>query len=406
MMGRKLELENAMKTLIRVLVAMLAVGRVLAGEVERPFGDNVRTRGNLDHSRLRFQMEHKGSVAFIGGSITEMEGYRPMVCELLKKRFPETAFKFTAAGISSTCSTTGAFRLASDVFGDGPVDLLFVEFAVNDDQDAHHTRAQCIRGMEGIIRHARALNPNVDIVVTFFVNEGMLKTLQEGKTPLTVEAHEAVAEHYGVPTINLAKEVAEEISAGKLTWKQYGGVHPAPFGNAICARMIDELFERAWKSPPGVEAKMVAHAMPDAPLDSMNYERGRFIDPKEAKAEAGWTLGVPDWKNLAGSKRARFTSIPMLYATQPGAELTLTFEGTSVGAYVVAGPDAGMVETSVDGGPAVIIDLYHAFSKGLHYPRTVMLATVKKGQHMLTLRVGKDTNSAGHAVRVMKFVAN
>jgi hypothetical protein len=247
----------------------------------------------------------------------------------------------------------------------------------------------------------------VDIVVTFFVNEGMLKTLQEGKTPLTVEAHEAVAEHYGVPTINLAKEVAEEISAGKLTWKQYGGVHPAPFGNAICARMIDELFERAWKSPPGVEAKMVAHAMPDAPLDSMNYERGRFIDPKEAKAEAGWTLGVTDWKNLAGSKRARFTSIPMLYATQPAAELTLTFEGTSVGAYVVAGPDAGMVEASVDGGRAVTVDLYHAFSKGLHYPRTVMLGTdLKKGQHVLTLRVGKDTNSAGHAVRVMEFVAN
>ena len=62
--------------------------------------------------------------------------------------------------------------------------------------------------MEGIIRHARALNPNVDIVVTFFVNEGMLKTLQAGQTPLTVEAHESVCEHYAVSTINLAREVA------------------------------------------------------------------------------------------------------------------------------------------------------------------------------------------------------
>jgi hypothetical protein len=246
----------------------------------------------------------------------------------------------------------------------------------------------------------------VDIVITFFVNEGMLKTLQDGRTPLTVEAHEAVAEHYGVPTINLAKEMAEEISAGKLTWKQYGGVHPAPFGNAICARMIDELFERAWKSPLGPEAKMAAHRMPDGPLDAMNYERGRFIDPKEAKA-AGWTLGVPDWKSLAGSKRGRFTSIPMLCATEPGAELTLAFEGTSVGAYVVAGPDAGMVEASVDGGPVVVVDLDHAFSKGLHYPRTVMLGTdLKAGRHVLTLRVAKESKSAGHAVRIMQFVAN
>ncbi|MDB5321861.1 MAG: hypothetical protein JWN40_3492 [Phycisphaerales bacterium] len=378
-----------------------------AADVQRAYGDNVRARGSLDNSRLKFQTERKGSVAFIGGSITEMEGYRPMVCELLKKRFPGTAFTFTAAGISSTCSTTGAFRLASDVFGGGPVDLLFVEFAVNDDQDAHHTRGECIRGMEGIIRHARALNPNVDIVVTFFVNEGMLKTLEAGETPLTVEAHEAVCAHYGVPTINLAREVAEEITDGKLTWKQYGGVHPAPLGNAICAKMIDELFERAWSRPLAAEAKFAAHAMPAEALDAMNYERGRFVDPKEAKVVKGWTLGVPDWKNLAGGKRGRFTSIPILSATEPGSELTLEFEGTCVGAYVVAGPDAGMVEASVDGGGVVVVDLYHSFSKGLHYPRTVMLGTdLKAGKHVLTVRVSKETKSAGHAARVMQFVAN
>jgi hypothetical protein len=110
---------------------------------------------------------------------------------------------------------------------------------------------------------------------------------------------------------------------------------------------------------------------------------------------------------LEGSKRARFTSIPMLCATEPGAELTLAFEGTSVGAYLVAGPDAGMVEASVDGGAVVVVDLYHAFSKGLHYPRTLMLGTdLKAGRHLLTMRVGKESKSAGHAVRVMEFVGN
>ena len=29
----------------------------------------------------------KGNVAFLGGSITEMDGYRPMVCEYLKKKY-------------------------------------------------------------------------------------------------------------------------------------------------------------------------------------------------------------------------------------------------------------------------------------------------------------------------------
>jgi lysophospholipase L1-like esterase len=330
-----------------------------------------------------------------------------MVCDLLKKRFPNTAFTFISAGIASTCSTTGAFRLATDVLADGPVDLFFIEFAVNDDQDAAHTRTECIRGMEGIIRHARRQNPNMDIVVTHFVNEGMLATIQAGKTPLTVEAHEAVARHYAVPTILLAREVAEEITADKLTWKQYGGVHPAPFGNAICAKMIGELFNRAWQRPLLADAKLAAHPLPSAPLDPLHYGSGRFVDVKLAKIKSGWTVGVPDWNALAGSKRPRFTSIPMLTATEPGAEASLQFEGTAVGAYVVAGPDAGIVEASVDGGLFRSVDLYHHFSKGLHYPRTVMFGTeLKPGPHTLVLKVSSESKSAGHAARIIQFVAN
>jgi lysophospholipase L1-like esterase len=375
-------------------------------ETASSFAENVQLRGSLTNSRILFEREKKGTVAFMGGSITEMNGYRPMVCEILKKRFPATDFKFVDAGIGSTCSTTGAFRLTTDVFAQGPVDLFFVEFAVNDDQDAAHTRAECIRGLEGIIRHARQINPNIDIVVTYFVNEGMLKTLQSGQTPLTIEAHETVAKHYAVSTINLAREAAEEITAGKLTWQQYGGTHPAPYGNAIGARMIDELFSRAWAGPLAADAAIKAHPNPE-PIDPLSYSAGRFIDPKEAQIKSGWTLEVPDWKSLQGSKRPRFTQIPMLCATEPGAEATLAFEGTSIGAYVVAGPDAGIVEASIDDGPAMSVDLYHHYSAGLHYPRTAMLGTdLKPGKHTLKLRVSSETKSSGHAARIMQFGVN
>jgi lysophospholipase L1-like esterase len=385
---------------------LLALFAPLAAADAPPFGTNVQFRGNLNNSRFQFETTKKGRVAFIGGSITEMDGYRPMVIDILKKRFPATDFTFISAGISSTCSTTGAFRLESDVLAGGPVDLFFVEFAVNDDQDAHHPRAECVRGLEGILRHARTQNPNMDIVVTFFCNEGMIKTLQDGKTPLTIEAHETVAAHYSISTINLAKEVAEEISAQKLTWKQYGGVHPAKFGNAICASMIDELFTRAWVQPLAKDAKPVAHALPE-PLDPLNYSAGRFIDPATAKIKSGWTLSVPDWKSLKGGKRDRFTKIPMLSATEPGAELTLDFDGTAVGAFVVAGPDAGIAEASIDGGAFAPVNVFHAFSSGLHYPRTVMLGTdLKPGKHTLMLRMSNDTKSAGHAMRIMHFTAN
>jgi lysophospholipase L1-like esterase len=367
---------------------------------------NVQLRGSLDNARVKFELDKRGHVAFMGGSITEMNGYRPMVCEILKKRFPRTEFTFTDAGIASTCSTTGAFRLARDVLDKGPVDLFFVEFAVNDDQDARHTRAECIRGMEGIVRHALTKNPDMDIVIVYFVNEDMLAQLQQGRTPLTIEAHAQVAEHYGVSTINLAREVAQQITAGTLTWKQFGGTHPAPLGNAICAKMIDELFDRTWKEPLSAGAGVVPHKLPD-PLDPLNYCRGRFIEPKQAMLKQGWQLQVPPWKQLAGSCRERFRELTMLCGDGAGAELTLQFEGTAIGAYVLAGPDAGTLDVRVDDGPASEVDLYHHFSKGLHYPRTVMLAAdLRPGRHVLTLRIGDKTTSKGHAARILEFVAN
>ncbi len=155
---------------------------------EKPRGEerksNVHVRGDFTNARLQFEMKKTGHVAFIGGSITEMNGYRPLVCDFLTKRFPETRFTFTDAGIASTCSTTGAFRLVKDVLAKGLVDLFFIEFAVNDDQDAGHARRECLRGMEGILRQALAHNPNMDIVNTYFVNPSMLKIIQEGKTPI------------------------------------------------------------------------------------------------------------------------------------------------------------------------------------------------------------------------------
>ena len=210
-----------MPTLIRrlclstILLSLALVSTTLmAAESINP--KNIEAREPYLNCRIKFERERKGHVAFMGGSITEMNGYRPMVCDDLKKRFPQTEFTFTDAGISSTCSTTGAFRLKSDVLSKGPVDLFFVEFAVNDDQDAGHARRECIRGLEGIIRQCRTHNPQMDIVVTFFVNEGMLSQLQTGKTPLSMGAHSEVAQHYGVSTIHLAREVAERITAGQI----------------------------------------------------------------------------------------------------------------------------------------------------------------------------------------------
>lgn len=381
----------------------------LSGEptISIPKSRNVHPRASLNNSRITFERTGKGSVAFIGGSITQMNGYRPMVADFLVNRFPKTEFHFTNAGISSTCSTTGAFRLARDVLSTKP-DLLFVEFAVNDDQDAAHAARECLRGMEGILRQALTDNPMTDIVVTHFVNPPMLEKLQNGKTPVSSGQHERVAKHYQVATNDLAREVAERIDAGTLTWKIYGGTHPKEAGNRLAADQIADLLSAAWRDPLPESAKPIRHRIPKV-MDDRSYYRGRLLAPNLADADQKWSFRVPNWSELKGGSREQFRDTKLLCASDPTAELSLKFDGSAIGAYILAGPDAGIVEVSVDDEEFRQVDLYHRFSKGLHYPRTVMFASdLPTGKHRLRLRISKDSNGAsiGNAVRILQFTAN
>ena len=107
-------------------------------------------RSSFQNSYLKFTQEKKGRIVFMGGSITEGAGWRDKICQWFRERFPETNFEFINAGISSTGSTPGAFRLQDEVLSGGPVDLFFEEAAVNDRTNFFSPQAQ-LRGMEWII---------------------------------------------------------------------------------------------------------------------------------------------------------------------------------------------------------------------------------------------------------------
>ncbi|MEZ6127465.1 MAG: SGNH/GDSL hydrolase family protein [Planctomycetaceae bacterium] len=379
--------------------------------VSKPSTDTaefVTLRGRVQNSLLRFSKSRTGHVAFLGGSITEMNGYRPRICEWLQKRFPDTDFTFTDAGIASTCSNTGAFRLKRDVLSRGPVDLLFVEFAVNDDQDAMHNADGCVRGMEGIIRAVRRHNPGADIVMTHFVNPGMLETLAAGNDILSASQHEKVAEHYHVSSVYLSKVVAARIKAGTLRWDQFGGTHPGPIGNQLAADLAVSILDQGWSESAATEIQFIPHPLP-APILPSSFDNGTLLPLESVEIENAWTLSEPDWSKIAGSRRSRFVEVPLLHSETPSAALTFEFTGTAVGAFVVAGPDAGQLEFRIDGGSWQTVELFHRFSKGLHYPRTVMFASdLPANQHVVRVRLAKShhPDSQGTAARVLHFVTN
>jgi hypothetical protein len=99
----------------------------------------------------------------------------------------------------------------------------------------------------------------------------------------------------------------------------------------------------------------------------------------------------------------------LLTATESGKETIVKFTGRALGAYVLAGPDAGVIEVSLDGGEWKRVDLYHRHSRGLHYPRTVMFAAdLKSGEHTARIRLSEKSNpkSKGTSARILQFTVN
>ena len=361
----------------------------------------------LKNSQYLFVVEKKGTVAFVGGSITGMP-WRKKVMENLKRRFPSTEFNFILAGVGSTGTMYGAFRLARDVIQKGKVDLLFEEAAVND-VAIGRTSEQSIHGMEGIIRHARQANPDMDIVMMHFACTEKIEDYEDGKTPEVIESFDTVAAHYGVPTLDITKEVYERIERGEFTWKDdIKGVHPSPFGQQLYADSIERLLDEAWSDPP---RPVVAHAMPEE-IDSASYSEGKLFAPRIAKKLNGFTVET-DYNAAAegGKVRTGWNERPQLIGHKPGDSFEVGFEGSAVAIQVIAGPQAGIIEHSVDGSDWVEQDLFvEKNSFKLHLNRIYIL---REGldpdvQHTLSVRISEKRNalSKGNNCRIVYFGLN
>ncbi len=383
-------------------------------EPTTPFGyDYFELRNGLSNCLAKFENEKTGRVAFLGGSITASNGWRTRVCENLSRRFPNTRFDFIAAGISSLGSTPGAFRFQRDVLAHGPVDLLFEEAAVNDDTNGFSDVEQ-IRGMEGIVRQARLANPSMDIVLLHFADPGKLRDYQAGVPPSVIVSHERVAEHYKIPSVNLAKEVTERIAAGEFTWeKDFRNLHPAPFGHELYAQAIERLLTAAGNVTTN-DYSPTASPLPE-PLDPASYFHGRLVGPAdviengEASVGDGWSLDN-SWEptDKAGT-RAGFVDAPALIAETPGATMKLRFTGIGIGVFVASGPDTGKLEFRVDDQAWESCDLFTQWSPTLHLPWAKMLSSnLKSGRHELELRIATDADarSQGHATRIIHFLVN
>ena len=370
--------------------------------------ENYQQMGKgLQNSFLKFKNEKSGRVAFMGGSITESAGWRDKVSQYLIEKFPETKFDFINAGIASTGSTPGAFRLEKDVFSKGKIDLLFEEAAVNDRTNGFSSEAQ-IRAMEGIVRHALIVNPKMDIVSMHFVDPDKIADYTAGIEPLEIQNHNKVASHYNIGVMNLAKEVTEKIAVGEFNWKDdFKDLHPSLFGQEVYFNSMKTFLNNCFQNVDSND-KIQPLVLPK-PLDEFSYFNGKYLDIKNAKSLNKWHF-EESWNPKDNvSTRKQYVNIPALISTEIGGEFTLEFEGTAIGICIASGPDAGILEYTIDGKKYPKLDLYTQWSSFLHLPWYLMLEDeLKNKKHKLTVKISSEKNlkSTGNACRIFYFLAN
>lgn len=371
--------------------------------VNRPSVKNIE-RGDLPFIQMgkgmamsAYKLLHNEplKVAFLGGSITHMKGWRNLLMDYLTHSFPGTDFTFLDAGIPSLGSVPHAFRLQNDVLNKIRPDLLFVEAAVNDEGNGT-TKTEQLRALEGIVRHALSANSQMDIVLMAFADEVKNNFYAHGQVPVTVQMHEKVASYYQLPFINLAKEVYMGIHQGAFSWeKDFKSLHPAPFGQAMYFHAIRDLIEQALRLSNDAMTKKanknldisVPVKLPK-PMQKYSYVYGMYVDVKFANHLNGFHY-IDNWQPNDGARvRPGFVHVPVLVANRPGDELNLDFEGTAVGIAVASGPDAGAITYQIDGHPWQYMDLHTKWSANLHLPWYVILGDgLKDKKHRLVIKM-------------------
>jgi sialidase-1 len=349
---------------------------------------NWVVRDNLRRSYDKFAAKGTGRVAFLGGSVTTL-GWRDGVADYLERKFPDTTFDFVEAGLAGTPAELGAFRLEEDVFGRGQVDLLFLEFAVNEGS---------VEAMEGIVRHAKALNPDIDIVQMHIAARWFSDQLDQGSVPGTILNHERVAAHYGNSSLHLYREIHDRMKAGEFGWDEFApdGVHPTAFGCSVYAAYITAFLEATWSS-----GGVATHPPLPAPLTAHPWEHGTFVHYRTATSMKGFEE-VKDWTPaLVGNLKG---PISFIASSKAGSTITFRFKGTIVGLCVPVGGDAAKIEYSVDGAPWKVFDTARDSWYPSDYVRLagfVLDTSLSDGEHTITLRTIADS---GHVFRLYRLM--
>lgn len=307
-------------------------------------------RDGLNHLFQKASKKKELRIAYLGGSITAANGWRPQTTQWFTELYPECKIHEIHAAIGGTGSDLGVFRLKRDVLDHKP-DLVFIEFAVN---DGGRKPEDIWMSMEGIVRQIWSADPHTDICFVYTFRVGYEKDLREGNCPRAASAMEMLADHYRIPSINVALKIVEMETAGSLIFKadtptakniirfSKDGVHPLTPGHEIYTEIIAGAISTFQKSSQPVDHL----AQLEHPFVAGHWQNAKMIPLEQKMLTGNWKQLSQDHPQGKGFSKRMGT---IWEADQPGSKISFKFKGSQAAIYDLLGPDAGQVIITVDG---------------------------------------------------------
>jgi len=281
-------------------------------------------------------------LGFIGGSITDARArhnWPEPVIAWFKEHYPHVRLFVENAAIGATGSELAVFRAERDLIM-RDCDLVFVDYSVNDDEEASEKR---MRTREGLLRKLLA-DCSRDVVLVHTFRQSFYREMSVGDTPASIAEFEALAEHYGIGSVGMGLHALEEVRLGRMRWEEWlpDGLHPTERGSLSYARSVISFLE---KELPGSVNPVKPTAKPlqlPLPLNPNNWENASILPLDEIETEGPWV--IRRWPHLEWMDQVVETSAI-------GAKLKFTFEGTGLTLGFDFGATSSELRYRLDNGP-------------------------------------------------------
>lgn len=353
------------KVLAALMSAAMLVSNVSAGALAAESDDPFEGKDSVN-------------IVYLGGSITQGAGvsdksqcWVSRIGDYFEEKYPDKTINNYNEGLGGTGSDMGIMRLERDVLSKDP-DYVFIEFAVND-----IGKSTASRHMESIVRSLCELDevPYVTFVYTAKYDSAN-KCLQNNS-----EAHQAVADYYGIPTIDMKPGLEDSIlSTGTMededNVKQWlvDLTHPTAAGYDSYTKTIEAALETGdyYVRPQQKTEKLDINSYP------LSTE---WTSAASAKATGTWA------ENENPSYGCGLTS------STPGDTLEFTFSGSVLGIQHRIGKECGQYTLNIDGKDIGTIDTYYSktTSQGVLGYQNFALGA---GEHRVKITVLDTKNEA------------